>query len=104
MAEHVRTLKKNARGTLTGVWVPHHTRNQIVDYVQVLLGQRNRDQRRAVHRVARHRRLQVLRLAGTLRQGERAQRLGSPCGFWLGAQASSSRWHNISTGTLAQLL
>ncbi len=34
--------------------------------------------RRAVHRVARHHRQQVLRLAGTLRQGERAQRLGSP--------------------------
>jgi transposase len=29
-------------------------------------------QRRAVHRVARHHRQQVLRLAGTLRQGERA--------------------------------
>jgi hypothetical protein len=38
----------------------------------------DRDRRRAVHRVARHRRQQVLRLAGTLRQGERAQRLGSP--------------------------
>ena len=28
--------------------------------------------------VARHHRQQVLRLEGTLRQGERAQRLGSP--------------------------
>src|SRR6185369_4815924 len=35
------------------------------------------DQRRAVHWVARHHQQQVLRLAGTLRQGERAQRLGS---------------------------
>ena len=45
----------------------------------------NRDQRRALHRVARHHREQVLRLARTLRQGERAQRLGSPAivGFHL---------------------
>src|SRR5205823_12917748 len=32
MAEHV-ALKK-AWGTLTGVWVPHDTRNQIVDFVR----------------------------------------------------------------------
>jgi len=32
----------------------------------------DRDQRRAVYRVAQHHRQQVLRLAGTLRQGERA--------------------------------
>src|SRR6266404_2036214 len=38
----------------------------------------DRDRRRAVHWVARHHRQQVLRLAGTLREGERAQRLGSP--------------------------
>ena len=38
----------------------------------------DRDQRRALHRVARHHGQQVLRLAGTLRQSERAQRLGSP--------------------------
>jgi putative transposase len=33
MAEHV-ALKKNAWGTLTGVWVPHDTRDQIVDFVR----------------------------------------------------------------------
>ncbi len=33
MAEHV-TLKKNAWGTLTGVWVPDDTRDQIVDFVR----------------------------------------------------------------------
>ena len=38
----------------------------------------DRDRRRAVHSVARHHRQQVLRLAGTLRQSERTQRLGSP--------------------------
>src|SRR5216684_3773642 len=43
----------------------------------------DRDRCRAVHRVARCGRQQVLRLAGTLRQGERAQRLGSP-GFLAG--------------------
>ncbi len=43
----------------------------------------DRDRHRAVHQVARHHCQQVLRLAGTLRQGERAQRLGSP-GFLAG--------------------
>src|SRR6202023_1287398 len=38
----------------------------------------DRDRRRAVHRVARHHSQQVLRLAGTLRPSERAQRLGYP--------------------------
>jgi len=33
MAEHV-ALKKNAWGTLTGVWVPHDTRDQIVDFIR----------------------------------------------------------------------
>ena len=33
MAEHV-ALKKNAWGTLAGVWVPHDTRDQIVDFVR----------------------------------------------------------------------
>jgi len=33
MAEHVAP-KKNAWGTLTGVWVPHDTRDQIVDFVR----------------------------------------------------------------------
>ena len=33
MAEHV-ALKKDAWGTLTGVWVPHDTRDQIVDFVR----------------------------------------------------------------------
>jgi putative transposase len=32
MAEHV--TKKNAWGALTGVWVPHDTRDQIVDFVR----------------------------------------------------------------------
>jgi hypothetical protein len=32
MAEHVAL--KNAWGTLTGVWVPHDTRDQIVDFVR----------------------------------------------------------------------
>jgi len=32
MAEHV-ALKKKSWGTLTGVWVPHDTRDQIVDFV-----------------------------------------------------------------------
>ena len=29
-----RRAKKNAWGTLTGVWVPHDTRDQIVDFVR----------------------------------------------------------------------
>jgi transposase len=33
MAEHV-ALKKKRWGTLTGVWVPHDTRDQIVDFVR----------------------------------------------------------------------
>src|SRR6267154_6777772 len=33
MAEHI-ALKKNSWGTLTGVWVPHDTRDQIVDFVR----------------------------------------------------------------------
>jgi hypothetical protein len=33
MAEHV-ALKKDAWGTLTEVWVPHDTRDQIVDFVR----------------------------------------------------------------------
>src|SRR2546423_9479084 len=33
MAEHV-ALKKNTWGTLTGVWVPHDTRDQVVDFVR----------------------------------------------------------------------
>src|SRR5215469_10853598 len=33
MAEHV-ALKKKSWGTLTGVWVPHDTRDQIVDFVR----------------------------------------------------------------------
>src|SRR5215217_5733800 len=32
MAEHVAL--KNAWGTLTGIWVPHDTREQIVDFVR----------------------------------------------------------------------
>jgi len=31
MAEHV-ALKKKSWGTLTGVWVPNDTRDQIVDF------------------------------------------------------------------------
>jgi transposase InsO family protein/transposase-like protein len=33
MAEHI-ALKKSLGGTLTGVWVPHDTRDQIVDFVR----------------------------------------------------------------------
>ena len=33
MAEHV-ALKKESWGTLTGVWVPHDTRDQILDFVR----------------------------------------------------------------------
>src|SRR5437879_3089090 len=33
MAEHI-ALKKNAWGPLTGLWVPHDTRDQIVDFVR----------------------------------------------------------------------
>src|SRR6478672_6003507 len=46
-------------------------------FCPALVGE-DRDRRRTVHRVAQHHRQQVLRSAGTLRQGERAQRLGSP--------------------------
>jgi type I restriction enzyme R subunit len=52
---------------------PHHAGR----FRPALVG-KDRDRRRPVYRVARHRCQQVLRLAGTLRQGERAQRLGSP--------------------------
>jgi len=33
MAEHV-AIKKDAWGTLTGIWVPHDTWDQIVDFVR----------------------------------------------------------------------
>ena len=76
MAEHV-ALKKKSWGTLTRVWVPHDTRDQIVDFVRALVGE-DRDQRRAVHQVAAHHGQQVLRLARALRLRQRAQRVGSP--------------------------
>src|SRR5207247_10318607 len=74
--------KKNAWGTLTGVWVPHDTRDQIVDFVRRWSEKTEIGAGRFIC-VARHHRQQVLRLAGTLRQSERAQRLGSP-GFLAG--------------------
>lgn len=33
MAEHI-ALKKKSWGTLTGAWVPHEVRDQIVDFVR----------------------------------------------------------------------
>lgn len=57
---------------------------------------RNRKRRRAVHRVARHPRQQVLRLAGTLRQGERSQRLGSS-GF-LAEALGEAGYHRLPFG------
>ena len=49
----------------------------------------------AVHWVARHHRQQVLRLAGTLREGERAQRLGSP--RFLAGGLGEAGHHRISS-------
>jgi len=46
-------------------------------FCPALVGE-DRDRRRAVHRVARHHRQQVLRLAGSLRQSERSTTAGFP--------------------------
>ena len=69
--------KKRPWGTLTGSLGPARYAGSDRGFRPALVGE-DRDRRRAVHWVARHRRQQVLRLAGTLREGQRAQRLGSP--------------------------
>ena len=69
--------KKKPWGTLTGVWVPHDVRDQVVDFVRRWSEKTEIGAGRFIRVAGRHRQ-QVLRLAGALRQGERAQRLGSP--------------------------
>ena len=69
--------KKRAWGTLTGAWVPHDTRDSIVDFVRHW-SERTEIPVQTVHRLARRRRQQVPRLEDTLRLGQRAQRPGPP--------------------------
>src|SRR6266404_1269145 len=75
MAEHVALKKRlgNSDRCLGSARYPGPDRG----FRPALVGE-DRDRRRPVHRVALCGRQQVLRLAGTLRQGERAQRLDSP--------------------------
>ena len=75
MEENV-CAKKSIWGTLNGRWVPHDTRDEVVDYVP-LLERADGDPRRPVHRLVGHHAQQVPRLAAALRQGQRAQRLDS---------------------------
>src|SRR5437588_8204037 len=75
MAEHV-ALKKRLGNSDRGLGSARYA-GPDRGFRPALVGE-DRDRRRAFHCVARHHRQQVLRLAGTLRQGERAQRLGSP--------------------------
>jgi hypothetical protein len=62
--------------SLTGVWVPHDTRDR--SWISSGAGRRRPRSAPGVSLFARHHCQQVLRLAGTLRKGERTQRLGSP--------------------------
>src|SRR4029077_19213499 len=75
LAEHV-ALKKRLGNSDRGLGSAQYA-GPDRGFRLALVGE-DRDRRRAFHCVARHHRQQVLRLAGTLRQGERAQRLGSP--------------------------
>src|SRR5258707_3489388 len=75
MAGHV--TRKRDWGTLTGVWVPHDTRDQIVDFVRRWSEKTEIGAGRFIVwlDIAASK---FYDLAGPLRQGERAQRLGSP--------------------------
>src|ERR1035437_5333092 len=75
MAEHV-ALKKSLGNFDRGVGSARYA-GPDRGFRLALVGE-DRDRRRVVHRVARRDCQQVLRLAGTLWQGERTQRLGSP--------------------------
>src|SRR5579862_5265296 len=75
MAEHVALKKK--LGNSDWELGPARYAGPSRGFRPALVGE-DRDQCRAAHCVARHHRQQVLRLAGTLREGERAQRLRSP--------------------------
>ena len=92
MAEHV-ALKKKSWGTLTGVWVPHDVRDQIVDFVRRWSEKTEIGAGRFIGWLGVDRQ-QVLRLARTLRQGQRAQRLGSP-GFLAGGLGEAGH-HRLS--------
>jgi transposase len=69
MAEHV-ALKKRLGNSDRGLGSARYAGSDR-GFRPALVGE-DRDRRRAFHCVARHHRQQVLRLAGTLRQGERA--------------------------------
>ncbi len=86
MAEHV-ALKKRLGNSDRGLGPTRHA-GPDRGFRPALVGE-DRDQRLAVHRVARHHRQQVLRLARTLRPGERAQRLDS-AGLLVGAVGEGS--------------
>ena len=75
MAEYL-ALKKRLGNSARGLGPARHA--GLDRGFRPALVREDRDQRRPVHRVARHHGQQVLRLAGTLRQGERVQRLDSP--------------------------
>ena len=63
--------QNNAWGTLTGIWVPHDTRDQIVDFVRRWSEKTEIGAGRFIgwFDIAASK---FYRLAGTLRQGERA--------------------------------
>ena len=67
--------QKKAWGALTGSWVPHDTRDEVVDYVNRWSKQAEVFKCRLLAWVAGR---QVPRLAEALRQGQRAQRPGAP--------------------------
>jgi putative transposase len=66
-------LRKRARGTLSGCWIPHDTRDGIVDCVRAWA--ENRVRRRSFPALDQCRRQQVPRPEGARRQGQRAQHL-----------------------------
>ncbi|MBL8211413.1 MAG: transposase [Bryobacterales bacterium] len=88
MAEHV-ALKKRLGNSDWGLGSARHAGPD--RGVRPALVGEDGDRHRAVHRMARHHRQQVLRLAGTLRQGERAQRLGSPRFLTIGVGEAGHR-------------
>src|SRR5437867_8185197 len=76
MAEHVALKKKRLGNSDRGLG-PARYAGPDRRFRPAMISE-DRDRHWAVHRLARHHGQQVLRLAGTLRQGERAQRLGPP--------------------------
>ena len=92
MAEHV-ALKKRLGNSDRGLGSARYA-GPDRGFRPALVGE-VRDRRRALHRVARHHRQQTLRLARTLRQSERAQRLGTP--RFLAGGVGEAGHHRVSS-------